>query len=127
MPTSPSRLVSLAIIAGGALGLAAVPHAEASATFASFNPLTLGSGTLDGVGFTITVDGGALETIKTGTFSGSAWDGAGSQSFIQYSAETVTITFDQAVTDFSLYLYYFNQKLYSGKIIEKKIRKTTWQ
>jgi hypothetical protein len=101
-------LALIAAIAAAAAGVATVQHTQAAATFAYFDPTNLGEGTLDGVGFTVTVDSNGLMTnTSTGNFNTAAYDFAGSQTFLQYYGTTVTITFDEAISDLSLYLHFF--------------------
>jgi hypothetical protein len=101
-------LALIAAIAAAAVGVATVQHTQAAATFAYFDPTNLGEGTLDGVGFTVTVDSnGGFNNTSTGNFNTAAYGFAGSQSFLDYYGTTVTITFDQAISDLNLYLYFF--------------------
>ena len=101
-------LALIAAIAAAAAGVATVQHTQAAATFAYFDPTNLGEGTIDNVGFTVTVDSNGLMTnTGTGNFNSATYDNAGSQQFLQYYGTTVTITFDEAISDLSLYLYFF--------------------
>lgn len=114
MPVPHPRLLTPALLATAVLGLAAAERAAADAVFADFDntPGNLGSGTLDGVGFTITATGPSgtgLTTISGRNYNAAQW---GSQDFsvtnqetIEYSGHTVTITFDQAVSDLNLWIW----------------------
>ena len=103
------------LLATAAVVLAIAGTAGASTlTFADFDntPGNLGSGTLDGVGFTITVNGASgtgLTTISGRNYNGPQWGSLGapvtSLETIEYSGLTVTITFAQAVSDLNLWLY----------------------
>ncbi len=96
-----------ALLAVAILSIAAVDRADADASFAWFSP-TLGQGQIDGVDFTVTVDAnGGFNNISTGNFNTAAYDNAGSRSYLDYYGTTVTINFDQAISDLNLYLYYF--------------------
>jgi len=124
MATSPSRLLGLtsrlAVFAGSAFGLAAVQHADAAATFADFdnNIANIGTGTVGGVGFTISVTGtpegsagNGFNNISNKNYNGDPWDrpsyNSGVLESIDYTGHTVTIAFDQAVSDLTLYLWSF--------------------
>jgi hypothetical protein len=91
--------------------IAATPGAaSAASTFASWTSSDAGS--LDGVGFTVTglsaADNGP--DVQTLDLSGSDWNDAGNQQgrvFNQNTAASFTITFDSAVSNLELHLYYF--------------------
>ena len=73
-----------------------------------FNTQTLGLGTIDGVDFTVTVDPpGLMTSTNTGNFNSATYDNAGDQQYLTYNGTTVTINFDQAISDLNLYLYFF--------------------
>ena len=117
MATSSSRLVGitsrLAVFAGSAFGLAAVQHADAAATFADFDAATSSSGTsggtIDGVGFTMTVTNGVWDNPNpNGDFTGNAYDNSGTHEYAEYdTGSSVTITFNTPVDNLQLYLRYF--------------------
>ena len=96
-----------ALLAVATLSIAAADRADADASFAWFSP-TLGQGQIDSVAFTVTVDAnGGFNNTSTGNFNTAAYDFAGSQSYLDYYGTTVTINFDEAISDLNLYLYYF--------------------
>ena len=108
----PMNLRRSHLLATAAVAIAIAGTAGASTlTFADFDD-PLGSGTLGGVGFTITATGPSgtgLDTITSKNYNGAAWGSLGSSvqnlETIQYSGQTVTITFDQPVNDLELWLY----------------------
>ena len=101
-------LALIAAIAAAAAGVATVQHTQAAATFAVFNTQTLGLGTIDGVDFTVTVDdNGGFNVVGNANLNSAAYDFAGSRPYLDYYGTTVTINFDQAISDLNLYLYYF--------------------
>ena len=99
-------LALIAAIAAAAAGVATVQHTQAAATFAVFNTQTLGLGTIDGVDFTVTLDdNGGFNVAGTANLNSAAYDFAGSRPYLDYLGTTVTINFDQAISDLNLYLY----------------------
>ncbi len=103
-----SRPHGVASMVAGALAVGIAGQAVADTTFAWFNPGSLGQGQIDGVDFTVTVDAnGSLNNVGGGNFNTAAYDYAGTQSYLDYKGTTVTITFDEAISDLNLYLYYF--------------------
>ncbi len=107
----------LALIAAASLCLTAAHHAHATvANFAQFSPAswsgtTAPTGTLDGVGFTISFGGAsptsnnASANLTSATFDG---EGGANQAGVAYTnASSFTITFASAIDNFSLYLYFF--------------------
>jgi MYXO-CTERM domain-containing protein len=97
-----------ALLAVATLSMAVADRADAAATFAYFNPTNLGEGTIDGVDFTVTVDAnGGINSTSTANLNSAAYDFAGSRPYLDYFGTTVTINFDQAISDLNLYLYFF--------------------
>lgn len=105
-----------AAVAASAIALAAVtaatPALAVPLQWASFS--TSNSGTVNGVGFTITnmaeacCNGGT--SLGTLDLNGADWGGLGNQQgrlFNQNSTTTFTVTFAAAITDLRFYLYYF--------------------
>ncbi len=91
---------------------AAVATAPAAAdVFASYTIDATGTtGTLDGVGFTVTRSGDSDPYPTTFDMNDDAWDWAGSQSTLEYEVSrgsNITISFESAVSDLKLYLIYF--------------------
>ena len=98
--TAPALLVAGILLATPTL-------ANAASTFASYNTTT--TGVLNGVGFTISGLDTASPTVKTGSFTGTNYNDAGSQSYVDFNqdfAPTFTITFDSAVSNLEFYAYY---------------------
>lgn len=98
-----------ALLMAGAI-FATPSSANAASTFASWTSSDAGS--LDGVGFTVTgLSAAAYQPdIQTLDMSGPDWNNAGNQQgriFNQNSAASFTITFDSAVSNLELHLYYF--------------------
>lgn len=90
-------------------GLTSTSLAGVIPTFASWTDN--GNGSLNGVNFTVVPTAGSWgvdPVISQGDFSASTWDNAGSQDYLGYAPEdNWTITFDSAVSDLSLYAYYW--------------------
>lgn len=106
---SRCHLPVILAVATTVVGVAERADAGSSPSFAAwdFSPGNLGQGTLDGVDFSVSVTGGGPRHLSTANLNNATWDFAGSQSYLDYNGMTVTITFAEAVTDLSLYLYYF--------------------
>jgi MYXO-CTERM domain-containing protein len=97
-----------ALLAVATLSMAAADRADADTSFAFFNNQTRGLGTIDGVDFTVTVDAnGGINSTSTANLNSAAYDFAGSRPYLDYFGTTVTINFDQAISDLNLYLYFF--------------------
>ena len=99
-------------IAALTITLTITPAAFASVvapTFATYS--STGAGSLNGVDFTIAqTGGGALSAgrVSTAALTSATWDSVGSQADVEYGASNqFTITFDSAVSDLSMYLYYW--------------------
>ena len=76
----------------------------AGITFASYSSAAAGS--LSGVGFTVSpLD---LGVVATRDFSATAFGNAGSRSCLEYMTDNqITINFESAVSNLSIYLYYW--------------------
>jgi len=78
-------------------------------TFATYTSFSAGN--LDGVDFTIAQTGGGALTagrLSTASMTSASWDSVGSQTDVEYgSSNQITITFASAVSDLSMYLYYW--------------------
>ncbi len=107
---SPSAIVPTAALAGSLLAPATVSAVPLQwASFSGSN-----TGTLNGVGFTISnmasacCNGGT--DVSTMDLSGATWGNSGNQQgrmFDQNFTTTFTITFNSAVSNLQFYLYYF--------------------
>lgn len=106
---SRAFLRSAAVAAVVAVVVATAGAAPAAPTFATWTNTT--SGTLNGVGFTVSSLTNPIVSSNL-NLNHSDWGNAGIQSGIEYrtnSTNGLTVTFASAVSDLEFYLYYFRK------------------
>ena len=94
----------LVILLSALVAITTTEQSEGQSVFPVFTDAS--SGSVDGVGFTITGLSGATQS---NLFMGGAdWNSAGSKPGVQYSANNAsfTVTFDEPVANLSFYSYY---------------------
>lgn len=97
-------MLMIAIVSIATSGLMAPASVMAQDTFPVFTSST--TGTLDGVGFTITGLTGA--SVSNENLNGSDWDNAGSQPVVSHpnNVGSYTVTFEQPVENLTYYGHY---------------------
>ena len=106
------KMLMIAIVSIATSGLMAPASVMAQDTFPVFTSST--TGTLDGVGFTITGLTGA--SVSNENLNGSDWANAGSQPVVTHpnNVGSYTITFEEPVTDLMYYGYYLRGPAFSA-------------
>ena len=106
------NMLMIAIVSIATCGLMAPASVMAQDTFPVFTSST--TGTLDGVGFTITGLTGA--SVSNENLNGSDWANAGSQPVVTHpnNVGSYTITFEEPVTDLMYYGYYLRGPAFSA-------------
>ena len=103
------KCAHLMLVTAAACGLSSTSLAGVVPTFASW--ADAGSGSLNGVNFTVAKSGGGTlnnSYVGSAEFNTIYWDDTGDQQYLEYSnGQDFTITFDSAISSLSLYTYYW--------------------